>query len=151
MKKPKLVTLSTLLRSRYVPALLLVACLAAQWWLGPAGAICAESGRYFSERGERARKNAFVASVPAQASVVAGFPYLSHLAMREKLYSLHYILKGLQTLSHAAYEPPPPTDYVLIDYNDAATFDASAGYYHPAMQTKTAASCRRAISCCTSF
>ena len=48
--------------------------------------------------------------------------------MREKLYSLHYILKGLQTLSHAAYEPPPPTDYVLIDYNDAATFDANAGY-----------------------
>jgi hypothetical protein len=56
--------------------------------------------------------------------------------MREKLYSLHYILKGLQTLSHAPYAPPPPTDYVLIDYDDTATFDASAGYYHPAMQTK---------------
>ena len=76
VKKANIVTLSMLLRSRYVPALLLVACLAAQWWLGPAGAICAESGRYFSERGERARKNAFVGGVPAQASVVTGFPYL---------------------------------------------------------------------------
>jgi len=124
------------LQARSIPALLVLACLAAQWWLGPAGSICSESLRYFSERGERARKEAFIANVPAEGSVVAGFPYLSHLAMREKLYSLHYILKGLQTLSHATYEPPPPTDYVLIDYNDAATFDASAGYYHPAMQTK---------------
>jgi len=56
--------------------------------------------------------------------------------MREKLYSLHYILKGLKTLSHATYEPPPPTDYVFIDYKDTATFDAGAGYYHPQMQTK---------------
>lgn len=127
---------SRFLRARYVPALVLLACLAAQWWLGPAGAICSESGCYFSERSERARKDAFIGNVPANASVVAGLPYLSHLAMREKLYSLHYILKGLQTLSHATYEPPPPTDYVLIDYNDTATFDASAGYYHPAMQTK---------------
>jgi uncharacterized membrane protein len=127
---------SRFLQARYIPALLLLACLTAQWWLGPGGTICSESLRYFSERGQRARKNAFIANVPAEASVVAGLPYLSHLAMREKLYSLHYILKGLQTLSHAAYEPPPPTDYVLIDYNDTATFDASAGYYHPAMQTK---------------
>ena len=55
--------------------------------------------------------------------------------MREKLYSLHYILKGLKTLSRASYEPPSPTDFVLIDYGDTATFDASAGYYHPAMKT----------------
>ena len=31
--------------------------------------------------------------------------------------------------------PPPPTDFVLIDYEDTATFDAVAGYYHPAMKT----------------
>jgi hypothetical protein len=55
--------------------------------------------------------------------------------MREKLYSLHFVLKGLKTLSREAFEPPPPTDFVLIDYDDSATFDAEAGYYHPAMQT----------------
>ena len=55
--------------------------------------------------------------------------------MREELYSLHYVLKGLKTLSRAAYEPPPPTDFVLIDYEDSATFDPAAGYYHPAMKT----------------
>jgi hypothetical protein len=89
-----------------------------------------------NHRADRARKNAFLQQIPANASVVAGLPYLSHLAMREKLYSLHHILKGLKTLSHATYEPPPPTDYVFIDYKDTATFDAGAGYYHPQMQTK---------------
>ena len=37
--------------------------------------------------------------------------------------------------SHSPYQPPPPTDFVLIDYHDSATFDASAGYYHPTMRT----------------
>jgi hypothetical protein len=55
--------------------------------------------------------------------------------MREKLYSLHFILKGLKTLSRSDYQPPPPTDFVLIDYDDSATFDPSAGYYHPMMKT----------------
>jgi hypothetical protein len=55
--------------------------------------------------------------------------------MRENLYSLPYVLKGLKTLSRSAYSPPPPTDFVLIDYEDSATFDAVAGYYHPAMKT----------------
>jgi hypothetical protein len=67
--------------------------------------------------------------------VVAPLPYLSHLAMREKLYSLHYILKGLKTLSRSSYEPPSSTDFVLIDYRDSATLDPGAGFYHPAMKT----------------
>ena len=80
-------------------------------------------------------KMRLIAEIPPAASVIAPLPYLSHLAMREKLYSLHYILKGLKTLSRASFQPPPPTDFVLIDYRDTATFDASAGYYHPAMKT----------------
>ncbi len=55
--------------------------------------------------------------------------------MREKLYSLHYILKGLKTLSRSSYEPPSSTDFVLIDYRDSATFDPGAGFYHPTMKT----------------
>ena len=124
------------LQCRWIPALAFVVCLIGQIWLGPAAAICEEIAKWPNHCGDRARKNAFLQQIPPNASVMAGLPYLSHLAMREKLYSLHYILKGLKTLSHANYEPPPPTDYVLIDYNDNATFDAGAGYYHPAMQTK---------------
>ena len=119
-----------------IPEALLIACVIGQAWFGPAAAMAEESAGWSAKRSDRVRKSAFIDQIPGQASVVAPLPYLSHLAMREKLYSLHYILKGLKTLSHASYEPPPPTDYVLIDYNDAATFDAGAGYYHPAMQTK---------------
>jgi uncharacterized membrane protein len=119
----------------WLPPAMLAACLVAQAWLGPAAAIGTQIAGWPNGRADRERKNALLQQIPASASVVAGLPYLSHLAMREKLYSLHYILKGLKTLSHASYEPPPPTDYVFIDYNDQATFDAAAGYYHPQMKT----------------
>jgi uncharacterized membrane protein len=120
----------------WLPPAVLAGCVVAQAWLGPAAAIGEQMADWPNQRADRARKQAFLQQIPPNASVVAGLPYLSHLAMREKLYSLHYILKGLKTLSHATYEPPPPTDYVFIDYKDAATFDAGAGYYHPQMRTK---------------
>lgn len=118
-----------------VPWLVLLACAAAQLILGPAGEIAATTADWFREKENRARKTAFLRQISPDASLLAPLPYLSHLAMREKLYSLHYVLKGLKTLSRAAYEPPPPTDFVLIDYEDSATFDPVAGYYHPAMKT----------------
>jgi uncharacterized membrane protein len=120
---------------RVLPAAVMAACFAAQIFLGPAFAIASTTADWFAKASDRARKNAFIANISPQASVVAPFPYLSHLAMREKLYSLHHILKGLKTLSHQAYEQPPPTDFVLIDYLDSATFDAASGYYHPTMKT----------------
>jgi uncharacterized membrane protein len=120
---------------RIVPWLILVACVIAQFWLGLLSAIVSRNADWFEGGPERARKNAFIAQIPTTSSVVAPLPYLSHLAMREKLYSLHYILKGLKTLSRSSYEPPSPTDFVLIDYRDTATFDPSAGFYHPTMKT----------------
>jgi uncharacterized membrane protein len=118
-----------------LPPLLVVATLIAQIVLGPSALLSSTMANWFTQKERRARQNAIVAEIPLTASVIAPLPYLSHLAMREKLYSLHYILKGLKTLSRASYEPPLPTDFVLIDYRDTATFDASAGYYHPAMKT----------------
>ena len=115
--------------------LIVVACISVQVWLGPATAIASELRGQSALAATRARKQYFVDRIPAAASVVAPLPYLSHLAMREKLYSLHYILKGLKTLSRERYEPPPLPDFVLIDYGDTATFDANAGYYHPQMRT----------------
>ncbi|MEN3370365.1 MAG: hypothetical protein V7609_2508 [Verrucomicrobiota bacterium] len=118
-----------------MPWLVLTACVAAQIILGPAGEIATTTAGWFREKENRARKSAFLQQIPPDASLLAPLPYLPHLAMREQLHSLHYVLKGLKTLSRAAYEPPPPTDLVLIDYEDSATFDPTAGYYHPAMKT----------------
>jgi uncharacterized membrane protein len=112
-----------------------IACLVSQISLGPGGAIASEFANWRAQATERVRKEAVVRQITAGASVVAPLPYLSHLAMRERLYSLHYILKGLKTLSHDRYEPPPPPDVVLVDYNDSATFDAGSGYYHPQVRT----------------
>lgn len=122
-------------RWKFIPLLAVVACLVAHIFLGPARAMAATVANWTDGEMNRARKAAFLSQIPADASVLAPLPYLSHLATREKLYSLHFVLKGLKTLSREAFEPPPPTNFVLIDYGDSATFDTEAGYYHPAMQT----------------
>ena len=120
---------------RAIPWLIIAACAVAQLWLGLLAGMVSRTADWVEGGTERARKNAFIAKIPPASSVVAPLPYLSHVAMREKLYSLHYILKGLKTLGRSSYEPPPPTDFVLIDYRDTATFDSSAGFYHPTMKT----------------
>ena len=120
---------------RAVPLFVLGGCVGAQLLLGPARDIALTTANWAGHDQDRARKSAFVSQIPPNASVLAPLPYLSHLAMREKLYSLHFVLKGLKTLSRETFAPPPPTDFVLIDYDDSATFDGEAGYYHPAMKT----------------
>src|SRR4029077_20708675 len=90
-----------------VATALLLICLTTQIWIGPAPSIWSNLRNYSKLSADRARRAAFLARIPATASVVAPLPYLSHLAMRERLYSLHYILKGLKTLSRESYQPPP--------------------------------------------
>jgi hypothetical protein len=124
-----------LVRWKFVPVLVLGTCLVAQFFLGPARDMAVTIANWTAGEPNRIRKIAFLSHIPSDASVLAPLPYLSHLSMREKLYSLHFVLKGLKTLSREPFEPPPPTDFVLIDYDDSATFDAEAGYYHPAMKT----------------
>jgi uncharacterized membrane protein len=118
-----------------IACVLLCACFVAQLWMGPARLVASELRERTAHRANIERKRALLRRIPEQASVTAPLPYLSHLAMREHLYSLHYILKGLTTLGRERYQPPPPPDFVLIDYGDDATFDAAAGYYHPQMRT----------------
>ncbi len=114
---------------------MLAGCVIAQALIGPLPEMSGEIASYPAKRAGRDQKNSVIAQIPTDASVVAPLSYLSHLAMREHLYSLHFILKGLRTLSHAPYEPPPPTDFVLIDRTDSATYDTAAGFYHPVMKT----------------
>jgi hypothetical protein len=65
------------------------------------------------------------------AELVLPIPYLAHAATREQLHSLHYLLKGLYSISHQEYAPPASADFLLCDFADPATFDASSGFYHP--------------------
>ncbi len=110
------------------------ACVAFQLWIGPVHSVF-RTITTASEARENAKiRSDFLAAIPDEASVVANLRFLSHLAMREKVYSLHHILKGLKTLSRTEYVPPPPTDAVVVDVADSATFDRAAGYYHPAMK-----------------
>jgi hypothetical protein len=119
----------------FVAAIALVTAIACQVWIGPVRAVV-RTAKNAEASWQRAQlRSEMLASIPSEASVVAGAPYLSHLATREKLYSLHHILKGLRTLSRADYVQPPPADFVLIDALDGATLDRAAGYYHPAMKT----------------
>jgi uncharacterized membrane protein len=124
-----------LILKRGLPLLVLAACVASQIIIGPSAGILATAQNWRNAGEERARRAEFIRQIPPGSSVVAPLPYLSHLAMREHLFSLHYILKGLKTLSRSRYEPPLPTEVVLIDYDDSATFDPGAGYYHPTMKT----------------
>lgn len=112
-----------------------LACCAAQIMIGPAPSVLATMRDWPGGGEMRRRRLALLSDISPEASVTAPLPYLSHLAMRSQLYSLHHVLKGLKTLSRSSYDPPPPTDVVLIDYSDSATFDAFSGYYHPAMKT----------------
>lgn len=122
-------------RQSLVAAGIVFACLAGQVWVGPVRALAREVSTLAAQIETRMWKAELLARIPPDASVMAGLPYLSHLAQRERVLSLHHTLKGLKTLSRAAYAAPPPTDAVFLDYDDAATFSTIAGYYHPRMLT----------------
>jgi uncharacterized membrane protein len=115
---------------------ILFASAACQLWLGPARVVARNVMQIPAAREFAAIRHEFLDSIPDNASVVAGLPYLSHLAQRERVYSLHHILKGLKTLSRERYVHPEGADIVLVDVGDGATFDRESGYYHPLMKTK---------------
>ncbi len=122
-------------RGQPVAALVLVGCGIGQFWGGPFWGLERDVTNARAMWWSRDWKAKMLAQIPAEASVTAGLPYLSHLATRERLVSLHHILKGLKTLSRKEFKPESPTDVVLVDYADGATFSAQSGYYHPAMKT----------------
>lgn len=109
-----------------------LACCAAQAWVGPARSLPRIVGDPVSLIESREIKAGLLAAIPEDADVVAGIPYLSHLAHRRGLHSLHHVLKGTRTLSRERYVPPSGVDFVLVDYGDSETFDPVAGYFHSA-------------------
>lgn len=63
-------------------------------------------------------KEQWVERVPAKASVVASFEFLSHLANRKDLFSFQYIYSGQYILSSKRYQLDKLVDMALIDFND---------------------------------
>jgi len=116
--------------------LVLAACLMGQISMGPLRKMAGELRLAPKRFAERRWKAELLSSISPTASVCAGLPYLSHLATRGELHSLHHVLKGLKTLSRAPYVPPTAPDVVVVDYADTATFSAVSGYYHPTMRTE---------------
>jgi uncharacterized membrane protein len=106
-------------------------CAIAHLRFGPARELASEAPRVAELLEERERKAELLAGIPQDASVTAVQPFLSHVAKRADLHSLHHVLKGLKTLSADRYEPPAATDVVLIDYADSSTFSTLGGFYHP--------------------
>lgn len=115
---------------RLVAFAVLGACALALVRFGPVRELIAEVPGLSAKLEEREWKAQMIANIPPGASVTAVQPFLSHLAKREHLYSLHHVLKGLKTLSKERYVPPM-TDTVVIDYGDLNTFSTVAGFYHP--------------------
>ncbi len=128
-------TVSQFRAQKTVAAVLLAACLLAHFHWGAAPHLVREIPQLANTLEEREWKAQMLRDIPLTASVTAAVPYLSHLATREQLVSLHHVLKGLKTLSTATYIPPPASDVVLIDYADTYTFSTVAAYYHPRMKT----------------
>ena len=110
-----------------------VGCVVSQFWFGPIKSVYRTVTGASGVLRAKEWKSAMLVAVPKDASVTAGLPYLSHLTNRERLYSLHHVLKGLNTLSRSEYKPPTGIDAVVIDTADTATFDPNAGYFHPQM------------------
>ena len=68
-----------------------------------------------------AKRHHLIGSIPSDASVVATFGFLPHLAHRRNLYSLHYLFKGSYTLSDKPYAFSKELGLLLIDLNDPLT------------------------------
>ena len=108
-----------------------VGCVVSQFWFGPIKSVYRTVAGASEALWAKEWKSAMLVAVPKDAGVTAGLPYLSHLTNRERLHSLHHVLKGLNTLSRTEYKPPTGIDAVVMDTSDHATFDPAAGYFHP--------------------
>ena len=113
--------------TEWLAPLPLLASFVLQIFIGPFRQITADFPNLEAILWERDWKARLVArAAEPKLSVTAGFPYLSHLAMRRELYSLHHILKGAGTLSNRHKELSYDPDLVLIDYSDHLTM----AHYH---------------------
>ncbi|MEK7072925.1 MAG: DUF2079 domain-containing protein, partial [Patescibacteria group bacterium] len=65
-----------------------------------------------------------LAIIPPEASVAASARFLPHLAHREQLYALHYLMLGTTQFAEASYDVPAP-DFLLYDESDLLAWHAN--------------------------
>ncbi|MFH0731401.1 MAG: DUF2079 domain-containing protein [Candidatus Omnitrophota bacterium] len=75
--------------------------------------------RSFSIDDAARAKQRLVQSIPPNASVMATFQFLPHLANRKDLYSLHLVSMGYKMYTQTKYVPPEGLEYVLVDFNES--------------------------------
>jgi uncharacterized membrane protein len=69
------------------------------------------------DRLEAPIRDELLARVPKSGGVVAGFEFLSRLANRDDVHSLHHVLMGTYTYSSARYPDPESVAVVLADWS----------------------------------
>lgn len=67
---------------------------------------------------EAAIRDTMIRAVSARPGVIAGFEFLSRLASRNDVHSLHHILGGTYTYSSAPYPVPATVNTVVADWSD---------------------------------
>jgi uncharacterized membrane protein len=61
-------------------------------------------------------RDQMMARVPAAGGVVAGFEFLSRLANRDNVHSVHHLMRGTYTYSNAPYPTPRDIQAVIADF-----------------------------------
>ena len=101
----------------------LTASVGCQLWFGP----LLSSGRFFitgtrgrhlptgEERALARDRDDMLARVPRRGAVVASFEYLSHLAARDSVHSLHHVITGTYTFSTLPYPEPAGVSALIAD------------------------------------
>jgi hypothetical protein len=67
------------------------------------------------ERTMRPYRDRMMARIPRDGAVVAGFEFLSHLATRSELHSMHHVLSGTYTYSDRPYPLPQNVTAIVGD------------------------------------
>lgn len=63
-------------------------------------------------------KKKITSGIPQQASVMATFQFLPHLANRHNLCSSHFVNAGFKMYTNVKYTPPQNLEFLLIDFNE---------------------------------
>jgi hypothetical protein len=74
------------------------------------------------------RKHKMLNMIPRDASVIATFQFLSHLAHRSDIYSFHFVATGHKMYTNERYMPPENLEYALIDFYEPLLADS---FYPP--------------------
>ncbi|MFA5039200.1 MAG: DUF2079 domain-containing protein [Candidatus Omnitrophota bacterium] len=83
---------------------------------------------YCSYSQESLYKERLVGQIPPQASTMATFQFLPHLAHRHSLHSFHFVTSGYKMYTLTEYTVPAGLEYALINFSENLILEA---FYPP--------------------